>query len=59
MALQAYLLIGAAVICGALAIRDFRRKDYAWSAAAAASFLIIVTAPIPTHSVTVELPSSK
>lgn len=59
MAFQPYLLLGAAVVCGALAIRDFRRKDYAWSVAAATSFLIIVTAPIPTHAVTIDLPSSK
>jgi hypothetical protein len=59
MAFQPFLLLGAAAICLAFCIRDFRRKDFAWSAAAATSFLIIVTAPIPTHSVTVELPSSK
>ena len=42
--------------CVAQAIRDFRAKRYGWAAAAAIAAILLLTMPIQTHAVKVDLP---
>ncbi len=46
------------VYCVAQAIRDFRAKHYAWAAAAAAAAALLLTMPVQTHAVKIDLPMS-
>ena len=48
-------VIAAALFCFAVAIRDFRRKDYIWSAMAFLSGVILLAVPIPTQATKVDL----
>jgi hypothetical protein len=54
------LLIGvglAVLFCVAVGIRDIRRKDYVWAILAFVCVAVLVTAPIPTHAVKLDLPA--
>lgn len=50
-------LLGVIVFCVAQAVRDFRARRYAWAIAAALSALVVMTVPIKTHAVKIDLPA--
>ena len=41
--------------CAVQAVRDFRRKRYAWAAAAVISAALLASMPIKTHAVKLDL----
>lgn len=47
-----------ALYCVMQAIRNIRAKRYAWATAAALSAAVVLTIPIPTHAVKVNLPAA-
>jgi hypothetical protein len=47
------------VYCAIQAFRDFKAKNYAWAAAAAICAVILVTMPIKTHAIKIDLPISR
>jgi len=49
-------LSAVTVYCVAQAVRDFRAKRYLWAAAAALSAGVLLTMPVATHAVKVDLP---
>lgn len=49
-------LFAVAAYCVVQTIRDIRAKRYAWAVAAAISAAVLLSMPIPTHSVVVDLP---
>lgn len=44
--------------CVAQAIRDLRVKRYAWAAAAIVSAGVLLTMPVQTHAVKIDLPAA-
>jgi hypothetical protein len=44
------------IYCIVQAIRDFRAKQFAWAAAAALSAAVLLSIPIKTHAVKIDLP---
>jgi hypothetical protein len=55
-----YWMIGlflVAIYCVAQSVRDFRRGDYAWAAAAGICAAILLLTPIQTHAVKLDLPA--
>lgn len=52
----ALLLAGA--YCIVRAVVDFRQKRYLWAATALAAGAVILSAPVPTHSIVVDLPAA-
>jgi len=51
-------LAAVAVYCAVQAVRDFRAKRYAWAAAAAISAVLLLTMPMQSHAVKIDLPQS-
>lgn len=49
-------LLAVIVYCGAQAVRDLRATRYGWAAAAALSALFLLTIPVSTHAVKIDLP---
>ncbi|NIJ18349.1 hypothetical protein FHS95_000018 [Sphingomonas naasensis] len=49
-------LLAVVVYCIAQAVRDFRAKRYGWAIAAAASAVVVLTIPWPTHAIKIDLP---
>ena len=43
----------------ALAVRDLRRKNYAWAAASAMLAAATLLLPMQTHTVTIDLPAGE
>ena len=58
--LTPFLLLGVTIYCCCQVARDRRQEQYGWAAFAAvlglASFLLVLTTPIETHAVKIELP---
>lgn len=52
-------LLAVIIYCVVQAVRDVRAKRYGWAAAAALSALLLLTLPIPTHAVKVDLPMNQ
>ncbi|RSY89715.1 hypothetical protein DAH66_03470 [Sphingomonas koreensis] len=52
------LLLFAAAFCVARLVIELRAKRWWWALAAAVSAIGIVTVPIPTHAVKIDLPRS-
>ena len=50
-------LLTVTIFCIVQAIRDFRAKNYAWAAAAAISAALLLSMPIQTHAVKIDLPA--
>ena len=50
------ILAFAGIFCLVRAIVDLRARRYWWGAAAAVSAVGILTVPIPTHAVKIDLP---
>lgn len=46
-----------AFFCMGRAIMDFRQRRFVWAGLGIASAILIMTVPIPSHSVTVNLPT--
>ncbi len=57
--MEFFIVIAVALLFLAFAVRDFRRKDYVWSARATAAFVALIAMPFPTHSVSIDLPSKQ
>lgn len=63
-ALTALALLVAAIYCGFQVVRDRKREEYGWAAAAAAMgiaaatalFTMLATMPVETHAVKIDLP---
>lgn len=52
-------LAAVTIYCIVQAVRDFRERRYAWAAAAAASALLLLTMPVQTHAVKIDLPAPR
>ena len=50
-------LFAVASYCIIQAVRDIREKRYAWAVAAVISAAVLLSMPIPTHSMVVDLPT--
>ena len=51
-------LTAVIVYCVAQAVRDLRAKRYAWAAAAVLSVALLLSMPVQTHAVKVDLPAA-
>lgn len=51
-------LTAVIVYCVAQAVRDFRAKRHVWGAAAAVAALLLLTMPVQTHAVKIDLPAA-
>ena len=49
-------LLLAAIYCVARSIADIRARRYRWGVAGIISAIAIITAPIPTHAIKIDLP---
>ena len=50
-------LLAATIFCVAQAVRDWRAKNYGWAVAAAISAALLMSMPIKTHAVKIDLPA--
>lgn len=48
-----------AIYCIAQAVRDLRAKRYVWAVAGLVSALVLVSIPIPSHAVKIDLPVTR
>lgn len=51
-------LSAVTIYCIVQAVRDFRAKRYAWAAVAAICAVLLLTMPIQSHAVKIDLPAS-
>lgn len=52
-------LLAVAIYCAARGIVDLRQKRYVWGAVGMAGAIILLTAPIKTQAVSIDLPISQ
>jgi hypothetical protein len=52
-----YAIVAVAIYCIVQAVRDIRSKRYLWAIAAAVAAALLLSMPVRTHSVVVDLPT--